>query len=195
MNDDERKLLELYQNDLKKKRIFIIAAIGLTVTSFLFLGYSKYKKQIDPQNEVQVQEQDNTTINNTKDEKKENTTNKQENTSKENVTKKEETKSQTTNQTVETKTDVSNDNKGNESKDSSSVKTTNEKPKEVANKTEVKETKEKPKNKDFLFTDGYTMENVTQAAQEYLKSSNCSGECIPIQDAEGVYLGMKVVFK
>ena len=41
----------------------------------------------------------------------------------------------------------------------------------------------KPANKDFLFTDGYTMENVTQAAQDYLKSSGHAGECTPIKDS------------
>lgn len=55
-------------------------------------------------------------------------------------------------------------------------------------------TTEKPKNKDFLFSDGYTMDNVTQAAQSYLKSFNWNGECIPIKDSEGVYLGMRVIF-
>ena len=67
------------------------------------------------------------------------------------------------------------------------------------NKKETKEkittnAAEKPKNKDFLFSDGYTMDNVTQAAQSYLKSSNWSGECIPIKDSDGVYLGMRVIF-
>ncbi len=38
------------------------------------------------------------------------------------------------------------------------------------------------------------MENVTQAAQEYLKSYDFSGECVPIQDDDGVYLGMRVIF-
>ena len=38
------------------------------------------------------------------------------------------------------------------------------------------------------------MDNVTQAAQNYLKSYNWSGECIPIKDDEGVYLGMRVIF-
>lgn len=52
----------------------------------------------------------------------------------------------------------------------------------------------KPQNKDFLFTDGYTMENVTQAAQDYLSSSGCAGECTPIKDNEGIYLGMRVTF-
>lgn len=52
----------------------------------------------------------------------------------------------------------------------------------------------KPNNKDFLFTDGYNMENVTQAAQDYLSASGYAGECTPIKDNEGVYLGMRVTF-
>ena len=39
-------------------------------------------------------------------------------------------------------------------------------------KEKEKKTSEKPANKDFLFTEGYTMDNVTQAAQDYLKSSD-----------------------
>ena len=65
---------------------------------------------------------------------------------------------------------------------------------EVQDKKESSEIKEKPVNKDFLFSDGYTMENVTEVALNYLKSQNYSGECIPIQDEDGVYLGMRVVF-
>lgn len=64
----------------------------------------------------------------------------------------------------------------------------------ASNENKEKNTKEKPTNKDFLFTDGYTMDNVTQAAQDYLKSYDFSGECIPIKDNEGVYLGMRVTF-
>lgn len=37
--------------------------------------------------------------------------------------------------------------------------------------TKTEQISSKPANKDFLFTDGYTMENVTQVAQDYLKSS------------------------
>ncbi len=36
-------------------------------------------------------------------------------------------------------------------------------------------------NKDFLFTDGYTMDNVTEAAYAYLKESGKSGSCIPLK--------------
>lgn len=61
-------------------------------------------------------------------------------------------------------------------------------------KLNMKKTSLKPPNKDFLFTDGYTMDNVTEAAQNYLSSSGYSGECVPIKDDEGVYLGMRVNF-
>lgn len=65
----------------------------------------------------------------------------------------------------------------------------NEKPKE-----QVQQISSKPNNKDFLFTEGYTMENVAQAAQDYLSSSGYAGECTPIKDSDGVYLGMRVTF-
>lgn len=48
--------------------------------------------------------------------------------------------------------------------------------------------------KDFLFTDGYTMENVTAAATAYLKESGRAGSCIPLKNDEGIYIGMRVVF-
>ena len=38
-------------------------------------------------------------------------------------------------------------------------------------------------NKDFLFTDGYTMDNVTEAAYAYLKESGKSGSCIPLKNS------------
>ncbi len=54
--------------------------------------------------------------------------------------------------------------------------------------------KVKPRNKEFLFIEGYTMENVSSAAEQYLINSGYNGECIPIQDEEGIFLGMKVIF-
>lgn len=59
---------------------------------------------------------------------------------------------------------------------------------------EVEQNKTKPSNKDFLFINGYNMDNVTQAAQDYLKSSGYAGECIPLKDSEGIYIGMRVIF-
>lgn len=52
----------------------------------------------------------------------------------------------------------------------------------------------KPLNKDFLFKDGYNMENVYQAAREYLESIGHAGKCVPIKDEEGICIGMRVVF-
>lgn len=52
----------------------------------------------------------------------------------------------------------------------------------------------KKQDKEFLFVDGYTMENVSEVAQQYLKSSGGVGKCIPIKDEDGVCIGMKVVF-
>lgn len=49
-------------------------------------------------------------------------------------------------------------------------------------------------NKDFLFKDGYTMQNVTEAASSYLRASGKSGKCIPLKNDEGIYIGMRVIF-
>lgn len=57
-----------------------------------------------------------------------------------------------------------------------------------------KPTKKDYPNKDFLFTDGYTMKNVVEAAKQYLYASGKSGRCVPIKDEEGIYLGMRVIF-
>ena len=81
------------------------------------------------------------------------------------------------------------DNQNNIDNNKSDIKPTN---KPVKNKQET--VNKKPTNKDFLFTDGYTMENVSQVAQDYLKASGYSGECIPLKDNEGIYYGMRVIF-
>lgn len=87
------------------------------------------------------------------------------------------------------------------------TETTTEKATEVAKKNEEKTTnkpapdsnKETTKNsitytnKDFLFKDGYTMSNVSEAATEYLRSSGKAGECVPLKDADGIYIGMRVI--
>lgn len=53
---------------------------------------------------------------------------------------------------------------------------------------------EKPATKYFWFSDGYTMENVANACGNALKSSGRSGICTPIQDSDGIYLGMRLDF-
>lgn len=68
----------------------------------------------------------------------------------------------------------------------------------IINTDNIKKAKvksDKPKSKDFLFEDGYTMENVVGIAKEYLKSSNHSGKCIVLKDEDGVCIGMRVIFE
>lgn len=66
--------------------------------------------------------------------------------------------------------------------------------------TKKQNTSKKPGNKDnyppkdFLFKDGYTMDNVSDAAYAYLKASGKPGSCVPLKDSEGIYIGMRVVF-
>lgn len=55
----------------------------------------------------------------------------------------------------------------------------------------IQQTKEKIV-KYFLFSDGYTMANVTDACASELKKYNRTGMCSPIQDENGIYLGMKL---
>lgn len=50
-----------------------------------------------------------------------------------------------------------------------------------------------PVIQDFLFNDGYTMDTVTGACAAALSSSGRSGTCQPIQDANGIYLGMRLI--
>lgn len=46
--------------------------------------------------------------------------------------------------------------------------------------------------KYFLFKDGYTMLNVSEVCAAELKKTNRTGICSPIQDENGIYLGMKL---
>lgn len=86
--------------------------------------------------------------------------------------------------------------------------TTTQQPEEVAKKEETTqkpattESKNKPVttkkkssyvSKDFLFEDGYTMSNVSEVATEYLRSSGKAGECVPLKDKDGIYIGMRVI--
>lgn len=50
------------------------------------------------------------------------------------------------------------------------------------------------KNKDFLFSNGYTMDNVSEVCQSELFSSGYSGRCIPLKDANGIYIGMRLEY-
>ena len=163
MNEQDEKLLKLYMQDIKKKKIFCIIAIIFFLIGISFFSYTKYHffNQIDNS----IQEENEINIIN------------------ENIT------SQTT-----TSNGVENTVIKQEQKEETSKQETPQKNIQTTTSKENKTTSQKPSNKDFLFTDGYTMENVTQAAQDYLKSYSYSGECIPLKDNEGVYLGMRVIF-
>ena len=119
----------------------------------------------------------------------ENRTNSINNTETQSINETEEKKEETKDENI--KKEENTDLQKNEIKEENKKQESN-----VSNKTNVKteQVSSKPANKDFLFTDGYTMENVTQAAQNYLTSSGYAGECNPIKDNEGVYLGMRVTF-
>lgn len=51
-----------------------------------------------------------------------------------------------------------------------------------------------PADQYFWFEDGYDMNNVSSACQAALNSSGWNGACVPIQDEDGIYLGMKLTF-
>lgn len=52
----------------------------------------------------------------------------------------------------------------------------------------------KPTNRDYLFINGYTMDNVEGVCNSALESSGYSGTCKPIRDENGFY-GMRLIFK
>lgn len=86
--------------------------------------------------------------------------------------------------------------KKEESKPSNNNNTSNNTP---APKPETPPKEETPNNpstekivKYFLFKDGYTMLNVSEICAAELKKTNRTGICSPIQDENGIYLGMKL---
>ena len=86
--------------------------------------------------------------------------------------------------------------KKEESKPSNNNNTSNNTP---AQKPETPPKEETPNNpstekivKYFLFKDGYTMLNVSEICASELKKTNRTGICSPIQDENGIYLGMKL---
>ena len=177
MNEQDEKILKLYMQDIKKKKIFCIISIIFFLICISFFSYTKYHlfNQIDnsiqEENEINIINE-NITNQTTTSNSVENTVIKQK--QKDEIPKEETQKEEKKEETSKQETPQKN------------IQTTTSK--------ENKTTSQKPSNKDFLFTDGYTMENVTQAAQDYLKSYSYSGECIPLKDNEGVYLGMRVIF-
>ncbi|WP_434736520.1 hypothetical protein, partial [Dubosiella newyorkensis] len=49
-------------------------------------------------------------------------------------------------------------------------------------------------NKSYMFSDGYTLQTAPSACQSDLMASGASGACMPIQDADGIYKGMQLIF-
>ena len=181
MNEQDEKLLQLYMQDVKKKKIFFIIVIIFFLICVSLFGYAKYKQSTN-QIDNSIQEGIENNIINETNENETTTSNEVENTIVEQK------------QQEQVKETTKEENKQEETKaETSKQETTKENTQTTASK-ENTTTSQKPSNKDFLFTDGYTMENVTQAAQDYLKSYSYSGECIPLKDNEGVYLGMRVIF-
>lgn len=173
MNKQDQELLELYLKDVRKKRVIIF--IIIIIILFLCLIISKiYINEISQntntiiENDIQEENQQNATVNETINNIIAENTISQSNTEilNENV-------NNSTNKIEITEQNAKKEEKITDNSDDSSKK--------------EETTSQKPANKDFLFTDGYTMENVSQVAQDYLNSSGYSGECIPLKDDEGVY--------
>lgn len=98
---------------------------------------------------------------------------------------------------IRQKEDISDNNTSNNKGDnketsvSSENKNESQKGSSNTNKSESSNKNEKIV-KYFMFSDGYTMLNVTEACTSELKKYNRAGICVPIQDEEGIYLGMKL---
>lgn len=50
-----------------------------------------------------------------------------------------------------------------------------------------------PVTRDYLFSQGYDMSSAPSACQTALMASGRSGSCTPLQDSNGIYLGMRLV--
>ena len=83
------------------------------------------------------------------------------------------------------------DNKNSESKPSQKEEQNSQTPKQEETTKNDNNTSEKIV-KYFLFSDGYTMLDVSDACATELKKINRTGMCSPIQDENGIYLGMKL---
>lgn len=178
MNEQDKRILEFYIKENRKKKIFCFIISIIFILIFLF--YKLYYIHKDNSNIIENYIKNENIIN-------------------ENITKEEnilnledtivESKMKNENEIEHTIDEINKTKKEENIEETKEKKNTN-----LQSEKKIEDTKEKPKNKDFLFTDGYTMDNVTQIAQDYLKSFEFSGECVPIKDNEGVYSGMRVIF-
>lgn len=178
MNEQDQQLIEKYLRYIKKRRIITFVIFLLLILSAGIIFYTINFNVSSKVNENVIQEE----INASKE--SENVTNNLSNTISENT---DEVQLEKTDEILTETLPVVEDSK--EVVETSKPNTTTS-----SSKKEVEQNKTKPSNKDFLFVDGYNMDNVTQAAQDYLKSSGYAGECIPLKDSEGIYIGMRVIF-
>lgn len=185
MNEQDEKILELYLKDVRKKKIFLLVSLIILITSIIFYGFYAKQKEVSNDIDNTIKEETQTNIINGNITNDVTTSNIENTTAEENV----ENQNKVNEQTEEIKQNTNEEKEQQKTTDKSKTQVTTS-----SSNNNEKNTKEKPKNKDFLFTDGYTMDNVTQVAQDYLKSYDFSGECVPIKDNEGVYLGMRVIF-
>ena len=179
MDEQDLQLIERYLRYIRKKRIIIFVILFLLISSAGIIFYSFNLNTFSEINENIIQEE--TIIEN---QENENVTNNLTNTISENTDEVQ----------LEESKDISTETKPVVEKPKDVVQTPKPNTTTSSTKKEVEQTKTKPSNKDFLFTDGYTMDNVTDAARDYLKSSGYAGECIPLKDNEGIYIGMRVIF-
>lgn len=178
MNEQDQQLIEIYLRYIKKRRIITFVIFLLLILSAGIIFYTINFNVSSKVNENVIQEE----INASKE--SENVTNNLSNTISENT---DEVQLEKTDEILTETLPVVEDSK--ELVEISKPNTTIS-----SSKKEVEQNKPKPSNKDFLFVDGYNMDNVTQVAQDYLKSSGYAGECIPLKDSEGIYIGMRVIF-
>lgn len=181
MTEQENELLEMYIRYIKKRNLIIFIIVFIVVV-FCIFGFYKIKSISNNVEESNLIEE---VVN-------------EENIIKEEV--KVENNIEINKQKFEEKTQTENVENTTISNEKIEIEKKEEDKKEKTEKVENNKQEISPavskkyENKDFLFKDGYTMENVTQAAQEYLKQSGQAGQCIPIKDNEGIYIGMRVVF-
>lgn len=196
MDDEDKKLLELYQKNLRKKKIIMVVIAVVVVFIALIISSIYYKHSaLNISKNTQEKIEETNEIENSKDENVMGIQN--EIIEENNIVDTNEVEIIEDNNNQDEQINIQEQNIESKIIEDTSENTELKETKvnEIKNTNENKEnTKVKLVNKDFLFTDGYTMDNVTQAAQDYLKSSGASGECIPIKDEEGVYIGMRVIF-
>lgn len=178
MDEQSQELIKRYKRYIRRKKIiillilFLLLAIGcIFFKGKIYYPSSNSEDETIPTNTIE-EEPISLEINNTIEEVIANEL-------VETTKKIPETKEIQNTKKSAKKTNDKNNNSNNKSS-SNSKKNTNQ--------------KNKPQNKDFLFKDGYNINNVSQAAYEYLNSSGFAGECRPIKDDDGIYLGMRVIF-